>query len=73
MALFHWIGRVIAGAWRLAEAAFIGVVTLFGASLDVALGLVATLYDRFDAGFSNLAADSRRRRAAKDRVAAPAE
>lgn len=73
MALFHWIGRVIAGAWRLAMAAFIGVVTLFGATLDFALGLVSRLYDRFDAGFSDLAAESRQRRAAKTRVAAPAE
>jgi len=73
MALFHWIGRVIAGAWRLAIAAFIGVVTLFGATLDFALGLVSRLYDRFDAGFSDLAAESRQRRAAKTRVAAPAE
>ena len=71
MALFHWIGRIITGAWRLALAVFIGVVTLFGASLDFALGLVAQLYDRFDAGFSDLAAESRRRRAAKERVAAP--
>ena len=73
MALFHWIGRVISGAWRLAVTAFFGVVTLFGASLDFALGLVSRLYDRFDAGFSDLAAQSRRRRGAKDRVAAPAE
>lgn len=73
MALFHWIGRVIAGAWRLAMAAFIGVVTLFGATLDFALGLVSRLYDRFDAGFSDLAAQSRQRRAAKAQVAAPAE
>jgi hypothetical protein len=73
MALFHWIGRVIAGAWRLAMAAFIGVVTLFGATLDFALGLVSRLYDKFDAGFSDLAAESRQRRAAKTRVAAPAE
>ncbi len=73
MALFHWIGCVIAGAWRLAMAAFIGVVTLFGATLDFALGLVSRLYDRFDVGFSDLAAESRQRRAAKTRVAAPAE
>ncbi len=73
MALFHWIGRVIVGAWRLAMAAFIGVVTLFGATLDFALGLVSRLYDKFDAGFSDLAAESRQRRAAKTRVAAPAE
>ncbi len=73
MALFHWIGRVIAGAWRLAMAAFIGVVTLFGATLDFALGLVSRLYDKFDAGFSDLAAESRQRRAAKTRVAAPAK
>ncbi len=71
MALFHWIGRIITGAWRLALAAFIGVVTLFGATLDFALNIVAQLYDRFDAGFSELAAESRRRRAAKTRVAAP--
>jgi len=73
MALFHWIGRVISGAWRVAMAAFIGVVTLFGATLDFALGLVSRLYDKFDAGFSDLAAESRQRRAAKTRVAAPAE
>lgn len=73
MALFHWIGHVIAGAWRLAMAAFIGVVTLFGATLDFALGLVSRLYDRFDVGFSDLAAESRQRRTAKTRVAAPAE
>ena len=73
MALFHWIGRIATGAWRVAMAAFIGVVTLFGASLDLALGLVGRLYDRFDAGFSDLAAESRRRRAAKAQVAAPAE
>ena len=73
MALFHWIGRVISGAWRLAVTAFFGVVTLFGASLDFALGIVAQLYDRFDAGFAELAAESRERRAAKGRVAAPAE
>lgn len=73
MALFHWIGRIIAGAWRLAVKAFLGVVTLFGASLDIALGIVAQLYDRFDAGFSDLAAESRRRKGAKGRVAAPAE
>jgi hypothetical protein len=71
MALFHWIGRIITGAWRLALAAFIGVVTLFGATLDFALNIVAQLYDRFDAGFSELAAESRQRRAAKTRVAAP--
>lgn len=77
MALFHWIGhiirRVIALAERLATAALIGVVTLFAASLDFALGIVARLYDRFDAGFADLAAESRRRRAAKGKVAAPAE
>ncbi len=73
MALFHWIGRIITGAWRLALAAFIGVVTLFGATLDFALNIVAQLYDRFDAGFTELAAESRQRRAAKTRVAAPAE
>ncbi len=73
MALFHWIGRVIAGAWRLAMAAFIGVVTLFGATLDLVLGVVSRLYERFDAGFSDLAAQSRQRRAAKGKVAAPAE
>ncbi len=71
MALFHWIGRIITGAWRLALAVFIGVVTLFGATLDFALNIVAQLYDRFDAGFSELAAESRQRRAAKTRVAAP--
>jgi hypothetical protein len=73
MALFHWIGRVIAGAWRLAVKAFFAGVTLFGASLDFTLGIVALLYDRFDAGFSELAAESRQRKGAKARVAAPAE
>lgn len=73
MALFRWIRRIIAGAETLAAAAFIGVVTLFSASLDFALGIVARLYDRFDAGFSELAAESRERRAAKAEVAAPAE
>ncbi|MCJ2011589.1 hypothetical protein [Methylobacterium sp. J-076] len=71
MALFHWIGRVLKGAERLAAAAFIGVVTLFAASLDFALGIVTRLYDRFDAGFSDLAAQSRQRRTAKGEVAAP--
>jgi hypothetical protein len=77
MALFHWIGRVIrrvfAFAERLAAAALIGAVTLFSLSLDFTLGIVARLYDRFDAGFSDLAAESRRRKGAKGRVAAPAE
>lgn len=73
MALFHWIGRLFAFAERLAAAALIGSVTLFAASLDVALGIVSRLYDRFNAGFSDLAAESRRRREARGRVAAPAE
>jgi hypothetical protein len=73
MALFHWIGRIVAGAERLAGAALVGVVTLFSASLDFALGLVTRLYERFDGGFADLAAESRRRKGAETRVAAPAE
>lgn len=73
MALFHWIGRIIAGAERLAGAALVGVVRLFAGSLDFTLGLVTRLYERFDGGFADLAAESRRRKGAETRVAAPAE
>ncbi|GJD34353.1 hypothetical protein [Methylobacterium aerolatum] len=73
MAVFHWIGRIVAGAGHLAKVAVLGVVALFSASLDMVLGLVARLYDRFDTGFSDLAAESRARKGAKGRVAAPAE
>ncbi len=71
MALFHWIGRVVRFCERLGAAAFIGVVTLFSVTLDFALGIVTRLYDRFDQGFSDLAAESRRRKAAKGEVAEP--
>ncbi|MGC5779722.1 hypothetical protein [Methylobacterium sp. NFXW15] len=73
MALFHWIGRIVRFAGHLAATAFFKVVILFGASLDLVLALVTRAYERFDGGFSDLAAESRRRRAAKVRVAAPAE
>lgn len=73
MALFHWIGRVFTLVERLAAAALIGTVTLFAASLDFALRIVTRLYDRFDGGFSELAAEARRRKAMKGEVAAPAE
>ncbi len=53
-------------AGHLAATAFIKVVTLFGASLYLVLALVTWAYERFDGGFSDLAAESRRRRAARN-------
>ncbi|MDP4026835.1 hypothetical protein Q8W71_31235 [Methylobacterium sp. NEAU 140] len=61
---FRWLGRLLSGVGHIATRAVIGSVALFSVVLDLLLGIVARLYDRFDAEWARMAreADERRTR-----------